>query len=51
MKPTAPATNVEALPLTRCVTIHAPMTRLEPNEAEWIIARRQSGPERITAPR
>ena len=51
MKPTAPATNVEAVPLTRCVTIHAPMTRLEPNEAEWIIARRQSGPERITAPR
>ena len=34
MNPIAPARNVEALPLTRCVTIHAPMTRLAPNDAE-----------------
>ena len=50
-RPIIPATKVVALPSTRCVTIHAPITRLAPNEAEWIIASRHRGPERSTAPR
>ncbi len=51
MNPIAPATNVEASPSTRWVTIQAPTTRLAPNDAEWIIASRHRGPERRTAPR